>query len=91
MYCYELYHHWRNQWSPRCRFTLSGEVDKTNHPLIGGKSKPDFLVHVPGKMDNLLVMEVKPANAKVSKMVKDLKTLDRFRSRLGEGRNYTAA
>jgi hypothetical protein len=41
-------------------------------------------------MDNLLVLEVKPANATVSRMVKDLKTLDRFRSRLGDGKNYAA-
>jgi hypothetical protein len=91
VYCYELYHQWRARWSADSPFTLSAEVDKSGHPIIRDKFKPDFVVHVPGEMDNLLVMEVKPANAGMSGMVKDLKSLFKFRCDLGEGKNYRAA
>lgn len=95
VYCYELYHHWRCNWLDGFPYTLSGEVDKAGHPLIRGGSKPDFLVHVPGHMDNLLVAEVKPANAAWARMADDLKKLTRFRRDLqdqwGNPGNYRAA
>lgn len=50
VYCYELYHRWRCHWFDSFPFSLSGEVDKTGHPLIRGAPKPDFLVHIPGQM-----------------------------------------
>lgn len=87
VYCYELYHRWRCYWPPSYKFSLSGEVDKSGHPLIRKSDKPDFLVHVPGKMRNLLVLEVKSRNANVSKMAKDLVKLTRF----GQEANYHAA
>ncbi|HSY48261.1 MAG TPA: hypothetical protein VLC46_05575 [Thermoanaerobaculia bacterium] len=90
VYCYELYHRWRSSWDNTFQYSLAGEVDKSGHPLIRGNAKPDFLVHVPGMARNLLVVEVKPANAALGKMVKDLKTLTRFRRDLG-GHNYHAA
>ena len=79
VYCYELYHRWRTHWPDDFPFSLGGEIDKTGHPLIRGNDKPDFLVHIPGKMINLLVVEVKPANAGIDRLVKDLRKLTRFR------------
>lgn len=95
VYCYELYHRWRMKWSDQFPYSLSGEVDKSSHPLIRGKSKPDFLVHVPGQMKNLLVMEVKPGNADLNKIVDDLKKLTQYRRNLTQDPdselNYKAA
>jgi hypothetical protein len=79
VYCYELYHQWRCHWSKDFPFSLSGEVDKAGHPLIRKSPKPDFLVHIPGQMTNLLIVEVKPKNADGKKMVEDLMKLTRFR------------
>ena len=99
VYCYELYHRWRQHWPENFPYSLCGEVDKRGHPLIKGKylksSIPDFLVHVPRSMDNLLVMEVKPAYRTATDLVKDLKKLTAFRSSLtdehGQPANYKNA
>lgn len=87
VYCYELYHRWRCHWLEELPFSLNGEVDKQGHPLIPGAWKPDFIVHVPGKMtkSNLLVVEVKPANGNVRKMAQDLEKLTSFRRDLRDG------
>lgn len=84
VYCYELYHHIRALWPEDTRYSLGGEVDKSGHPLIRGsnldRTKPDFLVHVPGDMTcNELVMEVKPINAETGGVKKDLRTLTAYR------------
>jgi hypothetical protein len=95
VYCYELYHRWRSHWGENFAYSLSGEVDKQGHPLIRVGSKPDFLVHVPGEMSNLLVMEVKPKNGTPNEMLKDLKKLTKFRrdlvDRRGRPANYYGA
>ena len=95
VYCYELYHRWRCHWPEGFPFSLSGEVDKARHPLIRKSPKPDFLVHIPGLMVNLLIVEVKPQNADESRMADDLKKLTRFRRELkdpdGNPANYHAA
>jgi len=83
VYCYELYHQLRLGWPKGTPYSLSGEVDKSGHPLIRNNgldhAKPDFLVHVPGDMDqNLLVVEVKPVNAKADDIKTDLKKLTAF-------------
>lgn len=95
VYCYELYHRWRCNWSDGFPFSLNGEVDKQRHPLIPGNWKPDFLVHVPGQMTNLLIVEVKPANADRAHMIDDLEKLTYFRRDLrdqdGNPANYYAA
>ena len=95
VYCYELYHRWRCHWAAGFPFSLSGEVDKQGHPLIREGPKPDFLVHVPGRMSNLLVVEVKSKNSAVDKMRDDLEKLTRFRRDLSPGHvnagNYHAA
>jgi len=83
VYCYELYYRIRSLWPTGNRYSLCGEVDKNGHPLIRGdnlnRTKPDFLVHVPGQMDNEIVMEVKPINAKKNQIRKDLRTLTAYR------------
>ncbi len=95
VYCYELYHRWRSSWPTPYPFALSGEIDKAGHPLIRNSPKPDFLVHIPGQMTNLLIVEVKPGNADVSRMVDDLVKLTTFRRGLeladGTPGNYDAA
>lgn len=88
VYCYELYHHWRSYWTKKFPFSLGGEVDKAGHPLIRGGKKPDFLVHIPGRMRNLLVVEVKPSNATADEMAADLKKLLKFTQDLEEGNYY---
>lgn len=83
VYCYELYHQLRVFWPKNSIFTLSGEVDKSGHPLFRDNpllnTKPDLLIHQPGNMEgNLIVIEVKPVNAKVKGIKKDLETLTAF-------------
>lgn len=93
VYCYELYHQWRSHWTDSFRYSLGGEIDKSGHPLIRSGAKPDFLVHVPGEMDNLLIVEIKPANAAVARMVDDLKKLTKFcrQDARGNSANYHSA
>ncbi len=86
VYTYELYHRIRTLWPEDTPYSLSGEVDKSGHPLIRGnnldRTKPDLLVHVPRRMDcNELVMEVKPDNAERRGIEKDLQTLTAYRRR----------
>lgn len=87
VYCYELYHCLRTIISNDCAnnyerfpFELNGEIDKSGHPYIRGndldKIKPDFLVHYSGDMEwNLVAMEVKPVNATLKGIAKDLRSL----------------
>ncbi|EKE83332.1 hypothetical protein [Idiomarina xiamenensis] len=83
VYCYELYHQMRVHWPKESMYSLCGEIDKGGHPLVRGNGldnlKPDFLVHVPGTMDeNYLVMEVKPGNCSSKGIAKDIETLNAF-------------
>ena len=102
VYCYELYHRWRCHWFNGFQYSLCGEIDKRGHSYVRGKHvdnvKPDFLVHIPGRMinlANLLVMEVKPANADPDQIADDLEKLTGFRRDLkdegGQPANYYAA
>lgn len=65
VYCYELYHILRDILPNDFPYVLSGEVDKSGHPVIAnacGEIIPDFLVHKPGQMEsdsNLAIVEVK--------------------------------
>lgn len=60
VYCYELYHQLRINIKSDFPYTLCGELDKSGHPIIRNNSKPDFIAHVLGSMENnLLIMEVK--------------------------------
>ena len=88
VYCYELYHQLRSRWPDNTKYELSGEVDKSGHPLIRGnnldKVKPDLLVHIPGDMQgNYTIIEIKPINAKRDGLLKDLSTLTAFRRHAG--------
>lgn len=83
VYCYELYHQMRVVWPENSQYTLSGEVDKSGHPLIRGNglnnTKPDFLIHIPGYMaGNFAIIEVKPINASRGGVIKDLETLTAY-------------
>jgi hypothetical protein len=81
VYCYELYHQLRKLLETDeqlASFTLCGEVDKQAHPFIR-QCMPDFLFHVPGNMkSNLIVMEVKPINADLGGIRKDMEMLSYF-------------
>jgi hypothetical protein len=56
---------------------LSGEISKQGHPIIRPIA-PDLVFHRPGEMDNLVVVEVKPVNAALNGILKDLETLTYF-------------
>jgi len=78
-YCYELYHQIRSLWGGGLE-KISGEVDKSGHPIIRGNgldnTKPDFIVHIPESMDeNTAVIEVKPITANPNGIRKDINTL----------------
>ena len=88
VYCYELYHQLRSRWPVNTKYELSGEVDKSGHPLIRGNKldrvKPDLLVHIPGDMEgNHTIIEVKPITANRDGIAKDLSTLTAFRRHAG--------
>jgi len=89
VYCYELYHQMRVRW-PKVVYRITGEVDKKGHPWVYhgplDYSKPDFTIHVPGRMaDNLLVIEVKAVykakavNPSDEQIVTDLRKLTGYR------------
>src|SRR4030043_2172029 len=64
VYCYELYYQLRKRLPQSFPYMLHGEIDKSGHDwiikLFGGSCpNPDFVVHVPGKPKNLVVIEVK--------------------------------
>lgn len=85
VYCYELYHQIRLRWPSTSPLSLSGEVDKSGHPLlVGFNEKPDFLIHTPGDMrGNKIVMEVKPITCSNAGIAKDIETLSKFVSLAG--------
>ncbi len=80
VYCYELYHQMRSRWPKGTGWVLNGEVDKRNHPHLGGRApKPDFLAHVPGKSRNYAVIEVKSCKYyRVAGIKSDIEKLIRF-------------
>jgi hypothetical protein len=74
VYAYELYHQLRARW-PRWPYSLGGEVDKRGHTIVRGgpldNAKPDLLVHIPGQMTNLVVVEIKSLKPRVSRDEKE--------------------
>jgi len=80
VYCYELYHQLRCVLGDFFPYKLHGEVDKAGHPIIRNAKKPDFIVHEPGNMSNLVVIEVKPVTVKdrLNELREDLGTLKWF-------------
>lgn len=90
VYCYELYHQLRCMLGNGFPYKLSGEVDKSGHPIIRNAKKPDFIVHRPGDMEhNLVVIEVKPVTVKdrLDELRKDINTLKWF---LNKAKYYRA-
>lgn len=88
VYCYELYHQLRCLWPAKTKFYLNGELDKAAHPILkklgADYAKPDLLVHTPGYMSgNHAIIEVKSSNARKAGIIKDLKTLTIFRTKVG--------
>ena len=85
VYCYELYHQIRcilgedNPFS----YVLHGEIDKSGHRAVtdrlGKDLIPDFIVHMPGEADNLVVIEVKVGDTcSAADANADLDKLDKF-------------
>ena len=90
VYCYELYHQLRYTLGDDFPYKLDGELDKRGHLIISGGEKPDFIIHVPGKMEqNLVVIEVKPVTVKnrIEKLREDFEKLGRF---ISEANYYRA-
>jgi len=85
VYCYELYHHLRCALGDVFPYKLHGEVDKTGHPLIRKIKKPDFIVHEPGNMSNLVVIEIKSVTVKnrINKLSEDFEKLKWFIDNVG--------
>ena len=84
VYCYELYHQLRvllDREKHLARYALSGEIDKRGHHIIR-PCIPDFVLHVPGQMDNLVVIEVKPVSGEPKGIQKDVSSLAHFVSPL---------
>ena len=84
VYCYELYHQLRLVMGDIFSYKLDGELDKHGYPEIEekcGPKVPDFVVHEPGEMDNLVVIEVKPVKVNLVELKKDLKKLKCFLSK----------
>jgi hypothetical protein len=82
VYCYELYHQLRmlmEEHGGLAGCVLSGEIDKQGHPVIR-QCAPDFMFHNPGRMENLVVVEVKPISADIDGVRKDRETLEYFLS-----------
>ena len=80
VYCYELFHQLRmllDEDEDLRSYSLGGEVDKRGHPIIR-PYVPDFVIHRPGAMDNLVVMEIKPILVSVAELRKDIKKLKYF-------------
>jgi len=80
VYCYELYHKLRCALGDVFPYRLHGEVDKVGHSTIKNAKKPDFIVHKPGNMSNLVIIEVKPVTVKerIKELCEDFKTLKWF-------------
>jgi hypothetical protein len=83
-YCYELYHQLRLQLGDTFPYTLHGEIDKAGHEWVvrnfGKRSRPnpDFIVHVPKELDNLVIMEVKTSDTDNKLILSDLKKIKKF-------------
>lgn len=78
VYCYELYHQLRILLGDAFPCKLMGELDKERHPIIKpliGAKEPDFVVHIPGDMENVAIMEVKAITRDDKNRVKEERIL----------------
>ena len=81
VYCYELYHQLRCILGDAFPYKLDGELDKKSHICYPNGEKPDFVIHIPGKMEqNLVVIEVKKVLVKdhIKELRKDFDKLKMF-------------
>lgn len=77
IFCYELYHQMRCNWSSNLPIKIHGEIDKRGHSVFNGEN-PDFIFHIPGQFENnRVIVEVK-GNLTREGVRKDLKTLVSF-------------
>ena len=79
-YCYELYHQLRLRLGDDFPYTLHGEIDKRGSTYFeqvfqGHAPNPDFVVHHPGTMENLVAIEVKSSRCSRQQADKDLEKL----------------
>lgn len=85
IFCYELYHQMRciqEKNSDLQEFTIHGELVKTAYEDNYGGGMPDFIVHVPGKQKNHIVVEVKTASGFTAEpILEDFKKLSLYVSR----------
>jgi len=92
VYTYELYHRIRCILMSNFNYLLFGELSKQGHAIIAGGKMPDLLVHIPGTMDNnLVIIEIKSTSATntASDFEVDLNKLEKFLN-LEEGEYYRA-
>lgn len=86
-YCYELYHQLRNNLPEGFPYTLHGEIDKRGHEEIclhfEGCPNPDFIIHEPGTMNNLTVIEVKHSGNSTIKANDDITKIRTFINQVG--------
>lgn len=82
VYCYELYHQLRQLLPDHFPYVIHGELDKRGqhfvNSLLNGDYAPDLLVHRPGRMQNLVIMEVKPAACSPSEADHDIEKMAGF-------------
>ena len=85
-YCYELYHQLRIHLGDDFPFTLHGEIDKRGHEFVckffDENPNPDFVVHIPGSMENLAVIEVKTSRMNILGARKDIDKIQTFISKV---------
>jgi hypothetical protein len=86
-FCYELFHQLRNCLGDEFPFTLHGEIDKRGHDFIsrffGDDPNPDFILHMPGTMNNLAVIEVKVSDCRRLHAQEDIDKLVIFVESIG--------
>jgi hypothetical protein len=78
-YCYELHHQLRNHLPVNFPYLLQAEIDKSGQPLfreaLGYSPNPDLVLHVPGTINNFIVMEVKCSRCAIRQAEEDIKKL----------------
>lgn len=86
-YCYELYHQLRNKLPEDFPYTLHGEIDKRGHQYICTHfvkcPNPDFIIHEPGTMNNLVVIEIKQCGCNLDEAKEDIQKIKTFVEQVG--------
>lgn len=80
VFCYEFYYQLRCLAEENRNIKINGEIDKRGHKLFhkDDRKNPDFVFHLPGTMENnLIIVEVKGKMEKDG-CIKDFETLKIF-------------